>query len=180
MKLEVGDEVEFEVRGVAYTGTVLQDKHDGYYMDFRVSNEIVFTELQIDKRTFAYEVLGYVRAGQWPYCRSLEDLVNLVQALLAECSRHSKMSDSILIQNGSLLDIDTSAMQWRKDLENMPKDGTCVFVFSQYGERWLSVHWSKSKSQWVISGRTPYQVFPETAIHAYCIPTVPEWSRRNW
>jgi hypothetical protein len=179
MKLEVGDEVKFEVRGVTYTGTVVKDQHDGYYMNFGWCNDIVFTELGIDKRTFTYGVLGYVRAGQWPYCKSLEDLAKLVQALLEECSRHSKTSGGILIQDGSCLEIDTSVMQWSKDLENMPKDGTCVFVFSQYGERWLSVHWSKSKSQWVISGRTPYQVFPETAIHAYCIPTVPEWAERN-
>jgi hypothetical protein len=91
--LSLCDDAVFVIGGVSYVGTVRTDSGSeecDFYLDFPSYNDVVFTELGIDKRDFTKSTLGYVAvSGIWPNCENLKDLTKLVKALLKECEKHN-------------------------------------------------------------------------------------------
>ena len=68
-----------------HTFTVKKDSFDGYYLFIEGdSNDIIFTELDLNARTFARKVLGYNSTGIFPECKTLADLEKLINALQEE------------------------------------------------------------------------------------------------
>ena len=80
--LKVGDKVD--IHGLEYS--VIRCGNNSYFMSYKYGvNSKIFTNLLLNKLIFTKNVLGYFNDGKsndnFPYCKSLEDLTKLVNAL---------------------------------------------------------------------------------------------------
>mgnify|MGYP000626731851 FL=1 len=63
-------------------GVVKESGSSGYYLNFPGGNGLIFKSRGIDKRELQKKVLGYEdKIGDFPYCKTLEDLTKFVFAI---------------------------------------------------------------------------------------------------
>lgn len=72
-----------------YRATI-EGEENQYYLFFQsYHNDKLFTELGINKYDFNQKVLGYSKAGNWPYNKTKEDLFKILDELV----KYSKYYD---------------------------------------------------------------------------------------
>lgn len=97
------DEFDFEE---LYIGKiVILNKHKysvdylpawGYYLEFEDvgCNRVIFEELNINGHSFQHIVLGYNIGGDFPFCKTLEDLTKFINAIKDKIKEQPKMEET--------------------------------------------------------------------------------------
>lgn len=79
--------MEDKINFLEFEYKLIKNRKGFYWNNFQHKNDKVFYLIDIDKRKFFTEILGYCNSGIFPEMETLEDVEKLTDALLLECAK---------------------------------------------------------------------------------------------
>jgi hypothetical protein len=116
--LKVGENIE--ICGLKY---IVYDSL--YCMAYSGHNNECFKIIDVDKKKFTTNILGYYKSGDFPYCNSLEDLTKLVNALNEEYDRQQGKTVEKLVQTNMNQEEACFSCKYIDNCNEAPHIGIC-------------------------------------------------------